>query len=216
LRRDRAGVILRCKMIADSERYAHAIARIDAVHAEDPDPEIVVGGTRPKELVYAQRMTEMLDRFAPGAPEPVRLAVRCQHIRRWEIPRASYPATPAGYKEWRARLLMLHAEVASGILREAGYDESMVSRVAKLVRKEGIKRDGDVQLLEDVAALAFLEHDLADFAHRHEGYDEAKLLDIVRKTLRKMSPDGRRAALGLINAPAEVMPLLTKAVNQPS
>lgn len=200
----------------EGQRYERAMARIDSIHAEDPNQDVVDGVAQPRELVYAQRMTEMLDRFAPGAPESVRLAVRSQHIRRWEIPRPSYPPTPAGYKEWRARLLILHAEVTSGILREAGYDESLVSRVAKLLRKEGVKRDGEVQLLEDVASLVFLEHYLADFAHQHEGYDEAKLLDILGKTLRKMSPEGRRAAQGLISAPAEVAPLLTKAVNRKS
>jgi len=198
----------------ESRRYERAIARIDSAHAEDPNRDVVDGAAQPRELVYARRMTEMLHRFAPDAPEPVRLAVRCQHIRRWEIPRTSYPATPAGYKEWRARLLALHAEAASGILREAGYEESMVSRVSTLLRKEGIKRDEDVQLLEDVAALVFLEHYLAQFARQHEGYDEAKLLDILSKTLRKMSPAGRQAAQGLISAPAEVAPLLEKALNR--
>jgi hypothetical protein len=198
----------------EGQRFERAIARIDSMHAEDPNRDIVDGVAQPRELVYARRMTEMLDRFAPGAPESVRLAVRSQHIRRWEIPRTSYPPTPAGYKEWRARLLVLHAEAASGILREVGYDETMIGRVAKLVRKEGIKRDAAVQLLEDVAALVFLEHHLADFARQHAGYDEAKLLDILNKTLRKMSPDGRRAAAGLINAPAEVAPLLEKAVKR--
>lgn len=198
----------------DEERFKRAIARIDAAHADDPGSEIVDGVQRPRELVYAERMSGMLDRLAPDSSEAVRLAVRCQHIRRWEIPRASYPATPAGYKEWRASLLLRHAEAASEILREAGYDESTVGRVAKLVRKEGIKRDAEAQLLEDVAALVFLEHHLAGFARQHAEYDEAKLLDILHKTLRKMSPEGRRAALDLINAPAEVAPLLAKAVKR--
>lgn len=198
----------------DGARFERAIARIDAAHAEDPGVETVDGTARPGELVYAQRMSRMLERFAPEASEAVRLAVRCQHIRRWEIPRTSYPATPAGYKDWRARLLVLQAEVASGILREAGYDEAMIGQVARLMRKEGIKRDADAQLLEDVAALVFMEHHLADFARRHTQYDESKLLDILRKTLRKMSPNGRRAAADLVDAPPEVAPLLQKAVKR--
>lgn len=194
------------------ERFERAMARIDSVHAQDPETETVDAVARPKELLYAERMTSMLDRFAPGASEAVRLAARCQHIRRWEIPRTAYPPRGAGYKEWRARLLHLHAETASEILREAGYDESTVAQVAKLVRKEGIKRDAEVQLLEDIAALVFLEHHLADFARRHQDYDETKLLDILKKTLRKMSAEGRRAASSLINVPREVAPLLQKAV----
>lgn len=213
MRRGCGKAILRRSMFAGSKRYSDAIARIDAAHAEDPDCEVVDGVARRKELVYAERMTRMLERFAPGASEAVRLAVRCQHIRRWTVPRASYPATPAGYKDWRARLLLLHAEAASEFLRGAGYDETTIGRVAKLVRKEGIKRDAEAQLLEDVAALVFLEHHLGGFARQHADYDEAKLLDILKKTLRKMSPEGRRAAAELINPPSEVAFLLKKGVS---
>lgn len=196
---------------ADEDRFERALARIDAIHAEDPESGVAAGVSGPRELLYAQHMTDMLRRFAPDASEALKLAVRCQHIRRWEIPRSSYPATPAGYKAWRARLLVRQAEVASAILRETGYDAEMVSRVAKLIRKEGIKRDDEAQRLEDVAALVFLEHYLAGFAAAHHDYDEAKLLDILRKTLRKMSAAGRSAALSLIDAPPAVAPLLQKA-----
>ncbi len=197
--------------ITDARRYADAIARLDAANALDPNREIVNGVSEPKELAYARRMTEMLERFAPEASEPVRLAVRAQHIRRWEIPRATYPRTPAGYRQWRTRLLAFHAEAAAEILRAEGYDESAIERVGTLLRKEGIKRHPDVQLLEDVAGLVFLEYYLADFARRHPEYDEAKLIDILRKTLKKMSARARAAAGGLIRAPAAVTPLLLKA-----
>ena len=198
---------------ADAGRFENAVARIDAAHAEDPSMEIIGGAARPGELVYAERMSGMLERFAPGASEALRLAVRCQHMRRWVIPRTSYPATSAGYKEWRARLLVFQADVASEILREAGYDDDTIRRVAQLVRKEGIKRDSETQLLEDVAALVFIEHHLADFARHHTEYDEAKLIDILGKTLRKMSSEGRRAARKLVKAPADVARLVEKAVS---
>ena len=200
-------------MSRDRERYERAIALFDAANGADPNLETVQGVPQPKELVYARRMTEMLERFAPDASEAVRLAVRCQHIRRWEIPRASFPRTPAGYQAWRTGLLSFHAETASAILREAGYDGAAVVRVAQLVRKEGIKRDAEAQLLEDVAALVFLEHYCADFASTHPEYDEAKLTDILRKTLRKMSSRGREVAGSLLTPPAAVGRLLRKAVD---
>ena len=208
LRPDRAGAILRRRMIADSGRYADAIVRFDAANAEDPNTESTGGAVEPRALVYARRMTAMLERFAPDAPEAVRLAVRCQHIRRWEIPRASYPGTPEGYQAWRARLLDHHAGLAARILRDAGYDEGMIARVASIVRKERLKKNPEAQLLEDVAALVFLEHYVAGFVAGHPEYGEAKLRDILQKTFRKMSPRGRDAVPTLIRLPAALAPFV--------
>ena len=195
-------------MIVDSGRYAEAIARFDAANAEDPNTESTGGVAAPKELVYARRMTAMLERYAPDAPEAVRLAVRCQHIRRWEIPRASYPRTPEGYQAWRARLLDHHAGLAAGTLRDAGYDESMIARIASIVRKERLKTNPEAQLLEDVAALVFLEHYVAGFVAGHPEYAEAKLRDILQKTFRKMSPRGRGAVETLTRLPVALAPFV--------
>jgi hypothetical protein len=198
-------------MIADSGRYENAIARFDAANAEDPNAESTDGVAEPRELVYARRMTAMLERFAPDAPEAVRLAVRCQHICRWEIPRSSYPRTPEGYQAWRVRLLDHHAGLAARILRDAGYDEGMIARIASIVRKERLKKSPEAQLLEDVAALVFLEHTVAGFVAGHPEYGEAKLRDILQKTFRKMSPRGRGAVETLIRLPAALAPFVLAA-----
>ena len=190
------------------ERFTAAIARFDAANAEDPRREPVDGEPQPRELVYAQRMTAALDRFATDAPEAVRLAARCQHIRRWTIPRDRYPAGRDGYRRWRTDLGRFHAETAGEILREVGYDEATVTRVGALLRKERLKADPDVQLLEDVICLVFLRHHLADFAAQH---DDEKLTDILRKTWRKMSDRGRAAALQIDLAP-ELRALVARAV----
>lgn len=199
-------------MIDNNERFEAAIARFDAANAEDPNQEVADGKAQPKELLYASRMSEMLARFAPEASEAVRLAVRCQHIRRWTIPRGEYPRDAHGYKQWRARLLKFHAETAGAILREAGYGEDMVARVQSLVRKEALKLNPETQLLEDVVDLVFLEHYLAGFVAQHPEYSEAKWIDILQKTWRKMSPRGHEAALKLIRLPQELMPVILKAV----
>ena len=171
-----------------------AIARFDAANAGDPNRDLVDGIEQPRELVYARRMTETLERIAPDGPDVVRLAVRCQHIRRWTISRADYPDGRDGYRGWRNDLARFHAETAGGILRGVGYGDALVARVQALLRKERLKTDPDVQLLEDVACLVFLQHYLPAFAPRH---DEDKVVNILRKTWRKMSARGQAAALRL-------------------
>jgi Domain of unknown function (DUF4202) len=198
-------------MTSASERFDWAIAQFDAANAEDPNHETVDGRARPKELLYAERLTAMLARFAPNATEPLRLAARCQHIERWTIPRATYPMTRAGYQQWRTRLRDYHAARAGAMLRDAGYDAASIARVSSLIRKEALKTDAEAQALEDVVALVFMESYLDDFVAKHPGYDETKFLDILQKTARKMSARGRAAALTLISPPAVLLPVLLKA-----
>jgi hypothetical protein len=193
---------------SEAARFDRAIARFDAANAADPNRETVAGIERPKELVYAERMTAMLARFAPDAPEVVRLAARCQHIERWKIPRDAYPMDRIGYLQWRKRLNKFHGEIAGGILRGAGYDEPTIARVARLLMKEGLKSDAEAQTLEDVVDLVFLEHYLADFVAKHGQYDGTKFTDILAKTAKKMSPRGREAAVSLIHAPTALAPLI--------
>lgn len=184
-------------------RFERAVARMDAEHAADPDKE---ASGQPKELLYAKRMSAWLERLAPGAPEPLRLAVRCQHIRRWAIRRSDYPPGAAGYRKWRSDEAASHAEFAGRILAETGYDAATVQRVQSLVRKEKLKQDPETQLLEDVSCLVFLENGFAEFAAKH---DEATLLRVLRKTWAKMSPQGHEAALAL-HIPAPLRALIDK------
>jgi Domain of unknown function (DUF4202) len=178
-------------MPADTERFKKAIQRFDATNAEDPHQEVVGGVSYPKELLYAQRLSAWLDRYAPDASEALRLAARCQHIRRWTIPRSDYPMDRHGYLQWRMTLAKFHADTAAKILREVGYDEVLIGRVRSLLRKEGLRRDPEVQCLEDVICLVFLEYYCADFAKQH---DLAKALGVLQKTLEKMSPYGLEVA----------------------
>ena len=62
------------------------------------------------------------------------------------------------------------------------------------MRKVGLARDPEVQLFEDAICMVFFELDFADLVSKH---DDAKLLDILRRTWEKMSPRGREAALAL-------------------
>ena len=175
----------------ESSRFLVAIGLFDQANAEDPNRERVGGADEPKELVYARRMTVRLADLAPDASEALRLAVRCQHIRRWTSRRSDYPAGRTGYRQWRSARAVYHAETAGALLQRAGYDPAEVARVQALVRKERLIADPEAQTLEDVACLVFLEHYAAEFARQH---DTAKVVSVLQKTWRKMSTRARAAA----------------------
>jgi hypothetical protein len=189
-------------------RLDEALRRFDEANAQDPNTELIGGQPMPKELVYGQRMSARLAVFAPDAPETVKLAARAQHIRRWEVPRDTYPEGRAGYLKWRTDLYKRHAEIAGEIMGDVGYDAEPIDRVQTLLRKRGLKTDPDVQLMEDVICLVFLEHYFHDFAQKH---DEEKLIPIVQKTWNKMTEQAHEVALQLDYAPDDLA-VIQKAV----
>src|SRR5690606_5940318 len=180
-------------MITDL-KFVQAIHRIDLENSRDPNNEDFKGQSYPKELLYAQRMTEKLLEFDPVAPKKLQIAARAQHICRWEIPRDSYPMDKVGYLRWREELKKMHAEKASEILKDVGYDQDFINLVAFLIQKKLLKKDPGTQTLEDVVCLVFLQFYFEDFASKHE---DEKIIDIVRKTWKKMSAKGHEAAFSL-------------------
>lgn len=189
---------------------AAAFATLDAFNAEDPNRLTVDGQPVPKELHYARRMSAWLEAIAPGASDALKLAARAQHIGRWTSPRSDYPMDKAGYYKWRRALYVFHADTASKLLTAAGIDAATVSRVGELLRKENIKTDPEMQTLEDVACLVFLENFYTDFSRKH---DDDKVIDILRKTWKKMSPAGHAAALELAKAlPEDRLKLIERAL----
>lgn len=191
-----------------TDTFLKAIALFDKANSQDPNSEVFGGVSYPKELLYAERMTEVLSNFAPEASEAVQLAARCQHICRWEIPRDSYEMNRTGYLLWRQELKKFHAEKASEILRSVGYEEETIEKVAFLLLKKQLKRNEETQLLEDVICLVFLQYYFEPFAVK---YEEEKLIDIVQKTWRKMSEAGHAAALKLSYS-EESLALIQKAL----
>lgn len=175
-------------------RFERALAAFDAANAKDPNQETVNGEAVPHELVDAQRVSAWIDRLAPDASEAVRLAGRCQHIRRWEIPRDQYPKTRAGYLKWRQDLKQFHAEAAASILRDCCYDEALIGTVQALNLKKGLAQGGDVQILEDALCLTFLEFEFESFFPR---VSKDRMLGILRKTWGKMSETAHKEALSL-------------------
>jgi len=175
-------------------RFERAIAAIDAANAEDPNEVVVDGVARPKELVHAELMTEWVQRLDPGATDAQLLAARAHHLRRWAIPRASYPDGRGGYLRWRTALKHRHAADVAAILHAEGFDEDMVERVQQLIRKDGLAHDPQVQTHEDALCLVFLQLQLDDLVAR---LGDDKTVDVLRKTLVKMSQQGIDAALAL-------------------
>ena len=167
---------------------------LDEANAADPRQERVDGLARPLDLVYAERLSAWVLRLCPEASEALRLAARCQHLRRWEIPRASYPMNRAGYLKWRADLKQFHARESGRILQQAGYDETMVERVQSLNLKKGFPSDPECRVLEDALCLVFLEHQLGDLAAKT---DDDRVVNALRKSWEKMTDGARQEALKL-------------------
>ncbi|GAB2180244.1 hypothetical protein DLREEDagrD3_04670 [Denitratisoma sp. agr-D3] len=194
--------------------FSRALALIDEANSADPNHEIGDDG-RPvaKEVLYGQRMSEMLGRFAPQADGAMQVAVRAQHIRRWTVPRDRYPMDKVGYHQWRTGLYKFHAEEAAAIARQAGASAADVDRIQTAVGKRDLKNNADTQLLEDVAGLVFIEHYMLGFAQQKADYSEEKWLGIIAKTWRKLSEAARQFALGGgIRLPEPLVPLIQKAI----
>ena len=189
----------------NAHQFEAAIRRFDAENSRDPNLE----NGQPRELLYAQRLTGWVLRLCPEASEELRLAARCQHICRWEIPRDSYPMSRAGYLKWRADLKIFHAQKAGEILRETGYDETVIRRVQDLNLKKNFPADPESRVLEDALCLVFLQFQLAALAGKT---DEDKTVNALRKSWAKMSETGRAEALKL-DFGAREKNLLQRALN---
>ena len=180
--------------VQGSERFARAIQMFDDWNARDPNQVQVDGEPHPKELHHARLMSAWIERLHPNAGEAVHLAARCQHLRRWEIPRNSYPEGRAGYLKWRKTLQSFHAGKSAEVLREVGYDDALIQRVQEINLKRGLGKDPEVQAVEDALCMVFLESQFEDYLSK---WDEAKTKRILQKTWSKMSPVAREAALAM-------------------
>jgi len=193
-----------------NERYDRAIAAIDAANGSDPNTITVGDVAGPKELVHSEMLTRWVRTLIAQPSEALLLAARGQHIRRWEHPRSEFPEGRGGYLRWRTSLYAFHADTTATILRDAGYDDALIARVSAIIRKQGLGRDPEVQAIEDGLCLVFLETQLAELAGRT---DREKMIDILRKSWRKMSPAAHAHALNLAFAPEEHA-LITEALSQ--
>src|SRR3989475_6344048 len=196
--------------LSDTNRLEAACRRFDAANSLDPNLEIVEGIARPRELVYAERLTHWALKLCPDASEELRLAARCQHICRWMIARSSHPMTRSGYLKWREDLKKFHAEKAGEILRAVGYPEETVARVQTLNLKKNFPQDPDSRVLEDALCLVFLEYQFAELAAKTA---DDKMINALQKSWNKMTPAAREHAMKLHFEPKEKS-LLERALAQ--
>ncbi len=181
--------------MTEKRQIQQALAAFDAANAQDPNREKVNGQAQPHELIDARRVADWVEKLKPDASAALRLASRCQHIRRWKKPRSQYPPTRDGYLKWRQDLKKFHADTATEILRKIGCEEPLIQAVRNLNLKKGLNRkEGDVQVLEDALCLTFLEFEFPSFLKR---ISEERMIGILQKTWNKMSPSGRQRALSL-------------------
>lgn len=182
--------------MTDDKRFDQTIAAIDAANADDPFALTVGGEKVPKEQTHAEMMTRWVRELDPQASEELLLAARAHHIRRWMIPRSTFPAGRTAYLRWRRALHSVHAELTAAILEECGYPRRTVERVAALVQKADLLQagDADAQTLEDALSLVFFETQMEPLL---DDLDDRQLRRALGRTWRKMSPAGQTAARGL-------------------
>jgi hypothetical protein len=197
--------------VAPGDRFEQAVAAIDAANGDDPNTIELRGEVRPKELAHAELMTEWVQRLDPDADEAQLLAARASHLRRWSLPRSSFPEGRAGYLRWRTALRKQHAAEVATLLAGVGYDDATVERVQAIVGKVGLATDPAVQVHEDALCLVFLETQLGSTADQ---LGDDKVVDVVRKTAAKMSPAGLVAA-GTLPLGRRERALVERALSEP-
>jgi hypothetical protein len=197
--------------LADPVRFQAAVRQFDEANARDPNRELKDGSEAPRELVYAQWLSDWVLRLKPDASEALRLAARAAHLCRWEIPRTEYPQTRTGYLQWRQSLKQFHAGKAAGILTGLGYAPELVSRVQALISKSAFPVEPESRVLEDALCLVFLQHQFADLARKSS---DDKMINALRKSWKKMTPAAREIALSLPFEPRE-MALIERALAKP-
>jgi hypothetical protein len=142
----------------------------------------------------AEQLERWVHRLATPPSTALLLAARCQHLMRWRIPRGDYDQGRIGYLKWRKDLAKMHADAATEVLRDVGFDDEVIQSVREINLKQNLKTSPDVQAMEDALCLCFLEQEYGAFAEKHE---DQKVMQIVQKTWNKMSPAGQNLALTL-------------------
>ncbi|HZB39879.1 MAG TPA: DUF4202 domain-containing protein [Ilumatobacter sp.] len=188
------------------EAIDRARSAIDAANAADPNEH----EGEPLALVQGRLAEGWVVLLDPHASSALRLAARAHHLRRWVVPRASYPGGRAGYLRWRRDQKHRHAHELGELLAQAGVETAVAERASSIVAKVGLGSDPEVQVFEDAVCLTFLETQLSDTADR---LDAEHMTNVIAKTLAKMSEAGKAAAL-TIELDGRGRDLLARAVDR--
>lgn len=178
-----------------------AISLINETLKQDPKEEA---------LVYSNQCFDWLKIIKPDYDDAHEFAARCQHFRRWDIPRSEFPMDKKGYHQWRIKLYSYQADKAGELLQSVGYNLELIDEVKSMIAKKNLRKDENSQLIEDVACLVFLENYIQPFASS-KNYTEEKWIKIIQKTWGKMSDKAHKFALE-INYPGPILDLIKKAL----
>jgi len=171
-----------------------AFQQFDSYNQKDPHVFTWDGMPYPQEYFLALKLYEWVIKLDPNASEELLLASRSQHIGRWEIPRNTYPDGREGYLKWRRDLALYHADKATAIMEQIGYNTEQIERTKQIILKKKIKVDNDVQTMENALCLVFLKFQYEDFYPKHT---PEKVINILKKSLLKMDKHGHQFALTL-------------------
>jgi len=174
------------------DQFGQVIDQIDAVNKTDP---------KGYELGYSEKLSAWILKLKPQASQALRIAARGQHIARWTSPREKYPKGRGGYLRWREDLKKFHAEKVATIMKACGYSDPDIEPVKEIILKKNMKTNPDSQTMEDAVSLVFLEDQYLEFKKKTS---EDKMKDILKKTWRKMSPQGQQCALQISFPPQEL------------
>ena len=185
---------------------------IDEINSQDQNIIDFDGISHPKELIYGKQMSACLEQHWPNSAEVLQIAVRAQHIQRWQLKRTEFAQGKAGYYQWRIALGKFHAQLTEKLMIEQGYSLELAAETASILRKENLKTNNNTQTLEDVACLVFLQYYFDDFAQKYTAQNnEAKIIRIVQKTWGKMSDKAHNVALAM-SFPEHLAKLIQKAL----
>ena len=180
-------------------RLENVLAQIDAFNAKDP---------RGFEKPYSERLTHWVLKLNPRPSEVLRIAARGQHVGRWIVPRNIYPMDRGGYLRWREELKRFHAKTVGDMMAKEGYADIEIEAVKQIILKKNFQANPDAQTIEDALCLVFLE---SQFEELRQKTPDPKMMDIIKKTWKKMSPQGQQVALAM-DLPAEHRALIKKAL----
>jgi len=170
------------------------LTEIGAFNRRDSRRIIYMDRDEPFEWVFSTWLSGWVEKLAPNASEALQIAARGQHIGRWTSPRESYPMDRGGYLRWREDLKKFHAKTVGDIMLKAGYDAETITRTQAIILKKNIHGDLDTQTIEDALCLVFLAHQFDELIDKTPA---EKMIVILQKTWKKMSPQGQAEALKL-------------------
>ncbi len=110
---------------------AAAFTAIDEANATDPTTH----DGKPLAQVQGQLADGWVLTLDSGASDALRLAARAHHLRRWVVPRSTYPEGRPGYLRWRRDQKTRHAEELGELLGAVGVDPTTIGRAREIVAK---------------------------------------------------------------------------------